>query len=39
MKFTIAKLHHEQYDQSSERSAVLEQLELQLSDLGEEASR
>jgi transposase len=35
MKFTIAKLRHEQYGQSSERSAVLEQLELQLADLEE----
>jgi len=38
MKFTIAKLRHEQYGQSSERSAVLEQLELQLADLEEDAS-
>jgi len=30
MKFTIAKLRHEQYGQSSERGAILEQLELQL---------
>lgn len=39
MKFTIAKLRHEQYGQSSERSAVLEQLELQLADLEENASQ
>jgi transposase len=39
MKFTIAKLRHEQYGQSSERSAVLEQLELQLADLEEDASQ
>jgi transposase len=38
MKFTIAKLRHEQYGQSSERSAVLEQLELRLADLEEDAS-
>jgi transposase len=38
MRFTIAKLKHEQYGQSSERSAVLEQLELQLSDMEEDAS-
>ena len=38
MKFTIAKLRHEQYGQSSERGAVLEQLELQLADLEEDAS-
>jgi transposase len=38
MKFTIAKLKHEQYGQSSERSAVLEQLELALSDMEEDAS-
>ncbi len=35
MKFTIAKLRHEQYGQSSERGAILEQLELQLADLEE----
>ena len=38
MKFTIAKLRHEQYGQSSERSAVIEQFELQLADLEETAS-
>src|ERR1700693_1343844 len=38
MKFTIAKLRHEQFGQSSERGAVLEQLELQLADLEEDAS-
>jgi transposase len=38
MKFTIAKLKHEQYGQSSERSSVLEQLELELADLEEDAS-
>ena len=38
MKFTIAKLRHEQFGQSSERSAVLEQLELQLADMEEDAS-
>jgi transposase len=38
MKFTIAKLRHERFGQSSERSAVLEQLELQLSEMEEDAS-
>src|SRR5262245_35281829 len=38
MKFTIAKLRHEKYGQSSERSAVIEQLELQLADMEEDAS-
>jgi transposase len=39
MKFTIAKLKHERFGQSSERSAVLEQLELQLADLEEDAAQ
>ena len=39
MKFTIAKLRHEQYGQSSERSVVLEQLELQLADMEEDAAQ
>jgi transposase len=39
MKFTIAKLRHEQYGQSSERGAILEQLELRLVDLEEDASQ
>jgi transposase len=38
MKFTIAKLRHERFGQSSERGAVLEQLELRLSDMEEDAS-
>lgn len=38
MKFTIAKLKHEQHGQSSERASVLEQLELELADLEEDAS-
>ena len=38
MKFTIAKLRHERFGQSSERSAVLEQLELSLADMEEDAS-
>jgi transposase len=38
MRFTIAKLRHERFGQSSERGAVLEQLELRLSDLEEDAS-
>jgi transposase len=39
MKFTIAKLRHERFGQSSERSAVLEQLELQLADMEEDAAQ
>ena len=39
MKFTIAKLRHERFDQSSERSAVLEQLELQLTEIEEDAAQ
>ncbi len=38
LKYQIAKLRHEQFGQSSERSAVLEQLELKLSALEEDAS-
>src|SRR5216684_4008797 len=38
MKFTIAKLRHERFGQSSERGAVLEQLELRLTDMEEDAS-
>jgi transposase len=38
LKYQIAKLRHERYGQSSERSAVLEQLELKLSELEEDAS-
>jgi len=38
MKFIIAKLRHERFGQSSERGALLEQLELQLADLEEDAS-
>jgi transposase len=39
MKFTIAKLRHERFGQSAERSAVLEQLELSLADMEEDASQ
>jgi transposase len=39
MKYTIAKLKHEWFGQSSERSAVLAQLELQLADMEEDASQ
>jgi transposase len=39
MKFEIARLRHETYGQSAERSAVLEQLELHLADLEETASQ
>jgi len=38
LKYQIAKLKHEQYGQSSERGVVLEQLELKLSELEEDAS-
>jgi transposase len=38
MKFTIAKLRHERFGQSSERGALLEQLELALADMEEDAS-
>ncbi|HET9474976.1 MAG TPA: IS66 family transposase [Steroidobacteraceae bacterium] len=38
LKYTIARLRHEQYGQSSERSTVLDQLELQLSELQEDSS-
>jgi transposase len=37
LKFTIAKLRHERFGQSAERGALLEQLELQLADLEEDA--
>ena len=39
MKYTIAKLKHARFGQSSERSAVLEQLELSLADMEEDASQ
>lgn len=39
MKYTIAKLRHEQFGQSSERSVVLEQLELRLADMEEDAAQ
>jgi hypothetical protein len=35
LKFAIAKLRHERFGQSSERAALIEQLELQLADLEE----
>jgi transposase len=38
LKYTIAKLRHEKFGQSSERAAILEQLELKLADLQEDAS-
>ena len=37
LNYTIKKLRHEQFGQSSERSALLDQLELQLADLEENA--
>jgi transposase len=39
LKYTIKKLRHEQFGQSSERSALLDQLELQLVDLEENAAQ
>ena len=39
MKFTIAKLRHERFGQSSERGAILDQLELALADMEENASQ
>lgn len=38
MKFTIARLKHEQFGPSPERALVLEQLELELADLEEDAA-
>ncbi|MGY3347053.1 hypothetical protein ACVI1I_006360 [Bradyrhizobium sp. USDA 4459] len=39
LKLTIKKLGHEQFGQSSERGALLDQLELQLADLEENAAQ
>src|SRR6266446_5791594 len=39
LKVTIKKLRHEQFGQSSERGALLDQLELQLADLEENAAQ
>ena len=39
LKLTIKKLRHEQFGQSSERGVLLEQLELQLADLEENAAQ
>jgi transposase len=39
MKFAIAKLRHERFGQSSEHRAVLEQLELSLAEMEEDASQ
>ena len=39
LKFTIRKLRHERFGQSSERGALLDQLELQLADLEEDAAQ
>src|SRR6266704_6523227 len=38
LKYTIAKLRHQQFGQSSERGAILDQLELKLCELQENAS-
>src|SRR5881296_1832826 len=37
LKYTIRKLRHERFGQSSERGTLLDQLELQLADLEEDA--
>jgi transposase len=39
LNLTIRKLRHEQFGQSSERGALLDQLELQLADLEENAAQ
>ncbi|WP_425249086.1 transposase domain-containing protein [Bradyrhizobium brasilense] len=39
LKLTIKKLRHEQFGQSSERSALLEQLELKLANVEETAAQ
>ena len=39
LKLTIKKLRHEQFGQSSERGVLLDQLELQLADLEENAAQ
>jgi transposase len=39
LKYTIRKLRHDRFGQSSERGAVLDQLELQLADLEEDAAQ
>jgi transposase len=39
LKYTIRKLQHERFGQSSERGALLEQLGLQLADLEEDAAQ
>src|SRR5712691_1068633 len=39
LKYTIRKLRHERFGQSSERGTLLDQLELQLADLEEDASQ
>ena len=38
LKFTIAKLRHERFGQSAERGALLDQLELKLAEIEEDAS-
>jgi transposase len=39
LTYTIKKLRHERFGQSAERSALLEQFELQLADLEEDAAQ
>jgi transposase len=39
LKYTIARLRHEKFGQSSERGVILEQLELSLADLEADAAK
>jgi hypothetical protein len=39
LKYTLKKLRHEQFGQSSERGALIDQLELQLADLEEDVAQ
>jgi transposase len=39
LKYTIAKLRHDKFGQSSERGAILEQLELALAEMEEDAAQ
>src|SRR6201998_3457048 len=39
LRFTIRKLRHDRFGQSSERSALLDQLELQLADLESDGTK
>jgi transposase len=39
LKYSIAKLRHDKFGQSAERGAILDQLELSLADLEEDAAQ